>query len=221
MLSSFIKNIRFENPILVASGTYGYGDEVKDLVEVEKIGGIITKSVTLLPREGNPPPRIFETNCGMLNSIGLANVGVDNFCKDKVPYLNKLSNNIIINIAGSQIEDYIQTLKKIESSDSNHKGYEINISCPNVKEGGMEFGVCAKTTEKLTSKLRKETNKLLIMKLSPNVTNIGDIALGAENGGADAISAINTVVGMSINIKTLKPNLYTSSELGYYMLNFS
>ena len=210
MLSSFIKNIRFENPILVASGTYGYGDEVKDLVEVEKIGGIITKSVTLLPREGNPPPRIVETNCGMLNSIGLANVGVDNFCKDKVPYLNKLSNNIIINIAGSQIEDYIQTLKKIESSDSNHKGYEINISCPNVKEGGMEFGVCAKTTEKLTSKLRKETNKLLIMKLSPNVTNIGDIALGAENGGADAISAINTVVGMSINIKTLKPNLYTT-----------
>ena len=210
MLSCKIKNIIFNNPILAASGTYGYGSEVQDLVNVSSLGGIVTKSVTLLPREGNNPPRIAETSSGMLNSIGLANPGVDVFCENKIPYLNKLNTKIIINIAGSQINDYLETLEKIENSSGKHIGYEINISCPNVKEGGMEFGVNPKITNELTKRMRKITNKLLIMKLSPNVTNIVDIAKAAEDGGADAVSAINTVIGMGIDIKTKKPKLYTN-----------
>ena len=150
LLSCKIKDIDFNNPILVASGTYGYGNEVKDLVDVSKLGGLVTKSVTLQPREGNNPPRITETPSGMLNSIGLANPGVKIFCKDKIPYLNSLQTKIIINIAGSQIDDYLETLRIIEQSNCKHIGYEINISCPNVKEGGMEFGVSPKVTEKLT-----------------------------------------------------------------------
>ena len=210
MLSCKIKDIIFNNPVMVASGTYGYGSEVKDLFDVNILGGLVTKSVTYLPREGNNPPRIAETSSGMLNSIGLANPGVEVFCRDKIPYLNSLSTNVIINIAGSQISDYLHTLDKIESSSGNHIGYEINISCPNVKEGGMEFGVNPKITNELTSKMRKLTDKLLIMKLSPNVTNIVDIAKAAEDGGADAVSAINTVIGMGIDISNRKPKLYTN-----------
>ena len=148
MLTSKLKGIQFNNPILVASGTYGYGDEVKDMVDVSALGGIVTKSVTLLPREGNPPPRISETDSGMLNSIGLANLGVEEFCNSKIEYLNNLGTQVIVNIAGSQIDDYIKTLEILEESNGNHIGYEINISCPNVKKGGMEFGVDPKVTEK-------------------------------------------------------------------------
>jgi dihydroorotate dehydrogenase (NAD+) catalytic subunit len=146
----------------------------------------------------------------MLNSIGLANVGVDEYCKTKLPYLNELNTKIIINIAGTAVEDYVETLQILEEAGGNHVGYEINISCPNVKEGGMSFGVSAKMTETLTSELRKYTSKLLIMKLSPNVTSIEDIALGAKNGGADAVSAINTLVGMGIDIKTRKVKINTT-----------
>ena len=211
MFALTINNIKFNSPILVASGTYGYGHEVNDIAQVDQLGGIVTKSVTLKPREGNPPPRIAETSSGMLNSIGLANLGVEQFCKEKIPFLNKLETNVIINVAGSTFEEYIDTIKLLESHDnSNHVGYEINISCPNVKQGGMEFGVNSKMTEKLTSNIRKLTNKLLIMKLSPNVTDIQDIAKASENGGADAVSAINTVVGMGIDINTRKPKLYTT-----------
>ena len=210
MLSSNIKNYEFKNPILVASGTYGYGDEVKDIVNVDALGGIVTKSVTLLPREGNPPPRISETASGMLNSIGLANLGVDKYIEEKIPSLNKLQTHVIINIAGSMMEDYLETLEKLESVDSQHIGYEVNISCPNVKEGGMAFGVNPKITEQLTSEMRKITDKLIIMKLSPNVTSVEDIAIASEQGGADAVSAINTVVGMGIDINTRKPKLYTN-----------
>ena len=210
MLSKKISDYTFKNPILTASGTYGYGDEVKDIVEVDKLGGIVTKSVTLHPREGNPPPRIAETPSGMLNSIGLANLGVDQYVKNKIPYLNELNTNIIINIAGSMTEDYLKTLEKLESAESNHIGYEINISCPNIKEGGMSFGVDPKATEKLAYEMKKNTDKLLIMKLSPNVTSIEDIAIASEQGGADAVSAINTVVGMGININTYKTELYTT-----------
>ena len=209
ILTSKIKDNIFTNPILVASGTYGYGHEVADMVNVELLGGIITKSVTLEPREGNNPPRIFETPSGMLNSIGLANLGVHKFCIEKIPYLNDLNTNIIINIAGSSIDDYIQTLELLESSNGKHIGYEINISCPNVKKGGMEFSVDPKTTENLTKKIRSKTDKLLIMKLSPNVTNISEIALACEIGGADAVSAINTVVGMGIDIVTKRPKVST------------
>ena len=208
MLRVKIKDIEFSSPILTASGTYGYGNEVGSLVNVAELGGIVTKSVTCSPREGNPPQRIFETSSGMLNSIGLANVGVDVYCSEKLPFLNKLDTNVIINIAGTSIENYIKVLKKLESSNGNQIGYEINISCPNVKDG-MEFAVSPKLTESLTKELRKLTDKLLIIKLSPNVTSIVDIAMAAEQGGADAVSAINTVVGMGINISTRKPHLST------------
>ena len=209
MLSVKIKEIEFKNPILTASGTFGYGDEVGGFIDIEKLGGVVTKSVTLHPREGNPQPRIAETSSGMLNSIGLANLGVEEYCKSKLPYLNQLDTNFIINIAGYAIEDYVKTLQILESNNGSHSGYEINISCPNVKEGGMEFGVDPIMTEKLTKELRKHTNKILIMKLSPNVTKIEDIAKASENGGADCISAINTLVGMGIDIKTRKPKINT------------
>tara|TARA_B100000029_G_scaffold161415_1_gene157378 strand:+ start:6202 stop:7107 length:906 start_codon:yes stop_codon:yes gene_type:complete len=204
-----IKNTTFSCPILSASGTYGYGHEVSDIVDLNDWGGIITKSVTRYPREGNPPPRIVETSAGMLNSIGLANIGVKQYCKTIIPFIKKLNTNIIINIAGSTIDEYIETLQILEKTDSDHVGYEINISCPNVKEGGMSFGNNAKMTENLTRELRKNTNRLLIMKLSPNVTNIEDIALSAEGAGADAVSAINTLVGMSIDINSRKSKIFT------------
>ncbi len=209
MLKTKIKNIEFQSPILAASGTFGYGHEVQDLTDVNELGGVVTKSITFHPREGNPPPRIAETPSGMLNSIGLANVGVNQFCDEKIEYLNQLKTNVIINIAGSTIEEYLNTLEIIENSNGNHIGYEINVSCPNVKEGGMVFGVKPDVTEKLTKSLRKLTSRLLIVKLSPNVTKIEDIAKASEQGGADAVSAINTVVGMGIDIKTRKPFLKT------------
>jgi len=205
-----IKDIEFSSPILTASGTYGYGHEVEGLADVDQWGGLITKSVTLNPREGNPPPRISETSSGMLNSIGLANLGVEKYCRDIIPSLNKLKTKVIINIAGSEINEYIETLKILEDAKSQHIGYEINISCPNVKEGGMAFGVSSEMTEKLTAEMRKHTNRLLIMKLSPNVTCIEDIAKAAEAGGADAVSAINTVVGMAIDVKSRMPKLFTN-----------
>jgi len=209
MLALKIKDITFKNPIMVASGTYGYGNEVSDFVDLSRFGAIITKSVTRNPREGNPAPRIFEVSSGMLNSIGLANLGVEKYIDMKIPYLNKIDTNIIINIAGTRIDDYIETLEMLDSADSKHIGYEINISCPNVKEGGMQFGVSPDMTRELTQELRKRTDKILIMKLSPNVTSIQDIGLAAQDGGADAVSAINTVMGMNIDINTRKPRLST------------
>ena len=205
-----LKDIEFSSPLLTASGTYGYGHEVQDMVDVNQWGGIITKSVTRHPREGNSPPRIAETSSGMLNSIGLANLGVEKYCEEIIPFLNELQTKVIINIAGTALKDYLETLDMLESAKGKHVGYEINISCPNVKEGGMEFGVNCEMTEKLTQEMRKMTDKLLIMKLAPNVTRIEDIAQAAESGGADAVSAINTVVGMTIDIKTRKPTLYTN-----------
>ena len=205
-----INDIVFTSPLLTASGTYGYGHEVQDMVDVNQWGRIITKSVTRYPREGNPPPRIAETSSGMLNSIGLANLGVEKYCEEIIPFLNELQTQVIINIAGSAMEDYLETMEILESTNGKHVGYEINISCPNVKEGGIEFGVNCDMTEKLTKEIRKRTDKLLIMKLAPNVTRIEDIAKSAESGGADAVSAINTVVGMAIDINSRKPKLHTN-----------
>ena len=205
-----LKDIEFSSPLLTASGTYGYGHEVQDMVDVNQWGGIITKSVTRHPREGNSPPRIAETSSGMLNSIGLANLGVEKYCEEIIPFLNELQTKVIINIAGTALKDYLETLDMLESAKGKHVGYEINISCPNVKEGGMEFGVNCEMTEKLTQEMRKMTDKLLIMKLAPNVTRIEDIAQAAEVGGADAVSAINTVVGMAVDLKTRKPKLNTT-----------
>ena len=205
-----LKDIEFSSPLLTASGTYGYGHEVRDMADVNQWGGIITKSVTRHPREGNPPPRIAETRSGMLNSIGLANLGVEKYCNEIIPFLNELQTKVIINIAGSAMKDYLETMEMLESKNGKHVGYEINISCPNVKEGGIEFGVNCEMTEQLTIEMRKRTDKLIIMKLSPNVTRIEDIAQAAESGGADAVSAINTVVGMAIDVKTRKPKLNTT-----------
>ena len=205
-----LKDIEFSSPLLTASGTYGYGHEVRDMADVNQWGGIITKSVTRHPREGNPPPRIAETRSGMLNSIGLANLGVEKYCNEIIPLLNELQTKVIINIAGSAMKDYLETMEMLESKNGKHVGYEINISCPNVKEGGIEFGVNCEMTEQLTIEMRKRTDKLIIMKLSPNVTRIEDIAQAAESGGADAVSAINTVVGMAIDVNNRKPKLNTT-----------
>tara|TARA_B100001750_G_scaffold234501_1_gene235917 strand:- start:687 stop:1631 length:945 start_codon:yes stop_codon:yes gene_type:complete len=208
-ISVNIGNIRFRNPVLTASGTFGYGTEVDDITDVSKLGGIVTKSITLLPREGNPPPRIVETPSGMLNSIGLANIGVDKYIKEKIPLYSTIGTQIIMNIAGTTMDEYIDIVKKVELVSSNIVGYEVNISCPNVKKGGMEFGVNCDLTQELTERLRAFTDRLLIIKLSPNVTDISAIAISAESAGADAVSAINTVVGMSIDIHTRKSNIST------------
>jgi len=205
-----IGNVHFKNPVFVASGTFGYGTENPELVDVSTLGAIVTKSITLNPREGNPPPRIVETPSGMINSIGLANIGVEKYVSDMLPIYEEIGSPIIMNIAGSSTDEYVDVMKKVESISSNIVGYEINISCPNVKEGGMEFGVDRVMTESLTQTLRKQTEKLLIMKLSPNVTDISSIALASERGGADAVSAINTVVGMSIDHRTGRSNIFTT-----------
>ena len=203
-----IGSVDFENPIFVASGTYGYGTEVSELADITGLGAIVTKSITRYPREGNPPPRIVETPSGMLNSIGLANIGVETYIKEMIPLYEELKTPIIMNIAGSTEDEYCEILEIMESISTNIVGYEINISCPNVKVGGMEFGVDCDLTEQLTSRLRKLTDRLLIMKLSPNVTDIAAIGVAAEKGGADALSAINTLVGMSINTTNRKSNIY-------------
>jgi len=203
-----IGSVDFNNPIFVASGTYGYGTEVSELADITVLGAIVTKSVTRYPREGNPPPRIVETPSGMLNSIGLANIGVEAYIKKMIPLYEELKTPIIMNIAGSTEDEYCEILEITELVSSNIVGYEINISCPNVNAGGMEFGVDCDLTEQLTTRLRKLTDRLLIMKLSPNVTDIAAIGVAAEKGGADALSAINTLVGMSINTTNKKSNIH-------------
>ena len=194
----------------MASGTFGYGTEAPELVDVNRLGAIVTKSITRQPREGNPPPRIVETASGMINSIGLANIGVESYVKEMLPIYDDLSTKIIMNIAGTDIQEYIEVLEMTESVSSVIAGYEINISCPNVKKGGMEFGVDREMTAKLTEELRKRTERLIIMKLSPNVSNINSIGKAAQDAGADAVSAINTVVGMSINATSGKSDIYTT-----------
>jgi dihydroorotate dehydrogenase (NAD+) catalytic subunit len=203
-----IGNLKLKNPVLVASGTFGYGDELSELFDVGQLGGIVTKSLTLKPRVGNPPPRIVETPCGMLNSIGLANIGVDRFIAEKLPILRNFKTAIIVNVAGKRVEDYPEVVKRIEDA-GGVDAYEINISCPNVKEGGLEFGTSREMTGKIVSSVRKVTGKTLIVKLTPNVTKVSEIAKVCKDEGADAVSLINTVVGMAIDIKTKKPKLST------------
>lgn len=203
-----IGNVRFRNRVLVASGTYGYGDECSDIADVNRLGGIITKSLSLKPRDGNPPPRIVETTGGMLNSIGLANIGVQRFVKEKLPFLNTLDTTIVANIAASSVDEYCAVMDELEA----HEGvdaYEINVSCPNVKEGGLNFGTKCEMTEEITKQLRRRTKKPLILKLTPNVTHIADFARAVEGAGADAVSVINTLVGMAVDVKTRKPVLST------------
>ena len=210
MLTVKIKDTVFNSPIIAASGTFGYGNEVEGFVDLSKLGAVITKSITLKPREGNLSPRIHGSDSGMINSIGLANIGVEKFCKVKVEPLNNLKTKYIVSIAGSTIDEYVEILTQIEQSNGNHVGYEINISCPNVKQGGIEFGVNKDIVCNLTSQLRELTQKLLIIKLTPNVTDISEIALSAQEGGADAISAVNTFQGLAIDYETGKMLLSTT-----------
>ncbi|MBA4311258.1 MAG: dihydroorotate dehydrogenase [Chlorobiaceae bacterium] len=203
-----IGSMRLKNPVLVASGTFGYGDETLELVDVSKLGGIVTKSLTLKPRDGNLPPRIVETACGMLNSIGLANIGVKNFIEEKLPLLRELNTSIIVNIAGNTIEEYEELLTVLEDQ-SGIDAYEINVSCPNVKEGGLAFGTKCNTTAEITRRVRKLTAKPIIIKLTPNVTRISEFAVAVEAEGADAVSVMNTLVGIAVDVKTQKPKLST------------
>jgi len=207
-LTCKIGSVEFRNPIFTASGTYGYGNDLPEFVDVSKLGAILTKSITYEKRAGNPPPRIVETPSGMLNSIGLANIGVKKFIKEVMPLYQNIDTKIIVNIAGSTNEEYIKVLKELEAVSADIVGYEINVSCPNVEHGGMELGVNAILSNILISELRKHTEKLLIVKLTPNVTDITKIAKAVEDAGADAISAINTVVGMGIDIEKRKPTIY-------------
>jgi dihydroorotate dehydrogenase (NAD+) catalytic subunit len=205
-----IGNVEFKNPVLVASGTFGYGAEAKKYCDIEQLGGIVTKSVSWKVRAGNHPHRIVETASGMLNSIGLANVGVHAFVKEKLPYLANFDTKIIANIAASSMEEYRDVMEHIEeNATENLAGYEINISCPNVKDGGLSFGTNVERTEELTTMLRASTDRLLIIKLTPNVTSVAPFAQACERAGADAISLINTLVGMSIDIYSHEPRLNT------------
>ncbi|MCU0644815.1 MAG: dihydroorotate dehydrogenase [bacterium] len=207
-LAVTIGNLELKNPILTASGTFGYGEEFAALIDLNRLGGLVTKAVSSEPRAGNPLPRIAETTCGMLNSIGLANVGVKNFIADKLPFLKKLDTRVIVNIAGKTIDEFASVISEIEAA-GGVAGYELNVSCPNVKEGGMSFGASAQITALVTAKARLITKACLIVKLSPNVTSIGEIARAAEAAGADALSVMNTVVGMAVDIATKRPKLAT------------
>lgn len=209
MKTSFaLRGVEFKNRVLVASGTFGYGDEVTDLVDVNRLGGVITKSLSLKPRPGNPPRRITETACGMLNSIGLANIGVREFIDKKLPYLRTLETVVLVNIAASSVQEYCDVLKALEDEEGVD-GYEINVSCPNVKEGGLTFGTDSRMTRQITEKLRPLTDKPLIVKLTPNVTHISEFARAVAEAGADAVSLINTVLGMAVDIWKKKPKLST------------
>lgn len=202
------ENLSLSNPILTASGTFGYGDELRDIVNVERYGGIITKTLTLEPRIGNPPPRIVETPCGMINSIGLANIGVDDFLKEKSDFLKNYSNCVIVSVGGSSEDEYCKVLKKLDN-ENWIDGFEINVSCPNVEEGSIVFGTDENTLAELIRKLRDITAKFLIVKLTPNVTDIRIFAETSQKCGADAVSMINTVYGSAIDIYTRKSLINT------------
>lgn len=206
-LSVKLGKLELKNPVLLASGTVGYGNEISQFTDLSKIGAIITKSVSLKPRKGNPPQRIVETASGMLNAIGLANVGLEVFIKEKIPFLKDLESTIICNIAANTIEEYVECTSILDKEDAI-KGFEINVSCPNVKEGGLEFGNNVSAVGRITEKVRAVTSKPIIIKLSPNVSRISEFAQAAKDEGADAVSAINTLVGTAFDIWTGKPKIY-------------
>jgi dihydroorotate dehydrogenase (NAD+) catalytic subunit len=203
-----LRGVEFKNRVFVASGTFGYGDEVTDLVDVSRLSGIFTKSLSMKPRAGNPPPRLVETASGMLNSIGLANIGVQTFIEQRLPFLRTLNTRILVNIAAGSLKEFCDVLGLLEGQEGI-VGYEINVSCPNVREGGMSFGTDCKMVTEITSQLRKMTDRPLIIKLTPNVTHISEFARSAESAGADAVSVMNTLIGMAVDIKTRKPKLST------------
>ena len=201
-----LAGIEMKNPVMVASGTFGYGKEYSQFMDLKQLGAIVTKSITLLPRAGNSPPRIIETPAGMLNAIGLQNVGIERFISEKMPFLSEAGVPVIASISGDQVSEYVELAASL-SDVGGIAGLELNISCPNVAKGGMMFGADPRVTKDLVNAVRSSTGLPLIAKLSPNVTSIVEIAAAAEEAGADAISLINTLLGMTIDIHTRQPKL--------------
>jgi dihydroorotate dehydrogenase (NAD+) catalytic subunit len=203
-----IHNIELKNPVLTASGTFGYGVEYDDFFNINELGGFIVKGTTFRPRQGNPYPRMAETPSGMLNAVGLQNGGAEYFATNIYPRLTKYETNILVNVSGSTIEDYVACAERIDELDKI-AGIELNISCPNIKAGGMAFGTSCSLAEKVVEAVRKVYKKTMVVKLSPNVTDITEIARAVEGSGADSVSLINTIMGMAINAETRKPILST------------
>ena len=201
-----IGELKLKNPVMTASGTFGYGPEYADFVELSEIGGIIVKGTTLHPRQGNDYPRMAETASGMLNCVGLQNKGVDYFCEHIYPEIKNIDTNMIVNVSGSSPEDYAECAARIDALDKI-PAIELNISCPNVKDGGMAFGVTCQGAASVVKAVRQRYHKTLIVKLSPNVTDIAEIARAVEAEGADSVSLINTLMGMAIDIEKRKPML--------------
>lgn len=207
-LNIHLKGLDLKNPVLTASGTFGYGSEFQDFIDLSRLGGFIVKGTTLNPREGNPYPRMAETPSGMLNAVGLQNKGVDYFINHIYPGIKGVSTSVLVNVSGSTISDYVATAEKINEL-VHIPGIELNISCPNVKEGGMAFGTRCSSVSEVVKAVRQVYHKHLMVKLSPNVTDIQEIALTAEGEGADSVSLINTLMGMAVDIRTRKPKLST------------
>ena len=203
-----LKGLTLKNPVMTASGTFGYGEEYADFIDLTKIGGILVKGTTLNHREGNPYPRMAETPSGMLNAVGLQNKGIDYFIETIYPRIKDIDTNIIVNVSGSTIEDYCAVAEKVNALE-NIPAIELNVSCPNVKQGGMAFGVTCAGIEQVVTAVRKVYDKHLMVKLSPNVTNIAELAMSAEASGADSVSLINTMLGMAIDAATRRPKLST------------
>ncbi len=201
-----IGGIEISNPVMTASGTFGYAKEYESLVDLNRLGAIVVKGLSLEPSKGNPPQRIVETPCGMLNAIGLENVGLTAFIEEKAPFLKRLETHVFVNIYGKSIAEYADLAARLEDLDVV-SGIEVNISCPNVKSGGMAFGADPKSTAGVVRAIRKQTRRPLMVKLSPNVTDIAEIAKAAEGEGTDSISLINTLTGMAIDIETRRPKL--------------
>jgi dihydroorotate dehydrogenase (NAD+) catalytic subunit len=209
-LSVEIGGVKFENPIFVASGTFGYGNELLGKVNVERLGAIVTKGITVEPREGNPPPRLTETPCGLLNSIGLENVGLNAFLEEKLPRLAEIGIPIVVNIEGSTIEEY-ETLAERLDRESSVTALELNVSCPNVERGGIEFGKNPKVLEELVFRVKRRIKKPVWVKLTPNWVDVVEEGLAAQRGGADAVTAINTLYGMAVDVRSRRFKLFTKS----------
>lgn len=207
-LSVDIGKLKLKNPIMTASGTFGYGPEFDDFIDINKLGGIVVKGTTLEHREGNAYPRMAETPSGMLNAVGLQNPGVEHFCEKTYPNIKHYDTNIFVNVSGSTVDDYVKTAEMINDLD-NIPGIELNISCPNVKEGGMAFGTSCPSAIAVTKAVREVYKKHLMVKLSPNVTDITEIARALEDNGADSLSLINTLLGMAVDAKSRKSKLST------------
>ena len=207
-LSVEIGNLKLKNPVLTASGTFGYGEEFSDFIDLNRLGGFIVKGTTLNHREGNPYPRMVETPSGMLNAVGLQNKGVDYFIEHIYPRLQAYDTNPIVNVSGASVDDYVKVCEKLNDLNGI-KAIEINISCPNVKQGGMAFGTTCSGAQSVVREVRKAYNKTMIVKLSPNVTDITEIARAVEDCGADAVSLTNTFLGMAIDVERMKPYLST------------